>query len=138
MSDSGVPAEVITLVQQLHYEAQYIYHSGEHRGATATTNGIKQGCVIAPYLWNYYSLLFLHRLQQQRSVEWIRQILTLFADDVWGAWEIQQAADLAQAIRDISLVLETLESLSLTTNYSKTAVLQKLVGKDASQLRNCT
>ena len=136
MEHSAVPPEIITLVQQLHHEAQYIYRSGTHRGATTTTNGIKQGCVIAPYLWNYYSLLFLLQLQHHRDTEWIRRILTLFADDIWGAWEIKQAADLTQAIHDISLVLETLESLSMTINYSKTAILLRLVGKDARQLKH--
>ena len=136
MEHCAVPPEIISLVQQLHHRAQYIYYSGEHRGATITTNGIKQGCVIAPYLWNFYSLLLLFRLQKHRDTEWVRRILTLFADDIWGAWEIRQAADLAQAIHDISLVLETLESLSMTINYSKTAILLRLVGKEARQLKH--
>ncbi|CAE7864490.1 LINE-1 retrotransposable element ORF2 protein [Symbiodinium microadriaticum] len=135
MSARGVPPEVITLVQQLHNGAQYIYQTGSHRSSTTTTNGIKQGCVIAPYLWNYFSLTFLLLLQQQRSVEWIQQVLSLFADDVWGSWEIHSADDLAGAIQDVSLVLEILETLEMTINYSKTVILLRLSGKDASQLK---
>ena len=135
MSARGVPPEVITLVQQLHNGAQYIYQAGSHRGSTVTTNGIKQGCVIAPYLWNYFSLTFLLLLQQRHSVEWIQQVLSLFADDVWGSWEIQSADDLEQAVQDVSLVLEVLETLEMTINYSKTVILLRLSGKDASRLK---
>ncbi|CAE7386966.1 unnamed protein product [Symbiodinium microadriaticum] len=135
MQARGVPPDVITLVQQLHHRAQYIYCSGSQHGFTTTSNGIKQGCVIAPYLWNYFSLLFLSRLTAQRDEEWIRRVLTLFADDVWGAWVIRSELDLEQAVLDVSLILETLESLDMTINYTKTAILLRLVGRDASRLR---
>ena len=135
MQSRGVSSDVITLVQQLHHRAQYIYCSGSQNGFTTTSNGIKQGCVIAPYLWNYFSLLFLSRLAAQRGDEWIRRVLTLFADDVWGAWVIRSELDLDQAVLDVSLILETLESLDMTINYTKTAILLRLVGRDASRLR---
>ncbi|CAE7947401.1 hsp-3 [Symbiodinium sp. KB8] len=102
---------------------------------TQCTRFQKQGCVIAPYLWNYFSLLFLSRLAAQRGDEWIRRVLTLFADDVWGAWVIRSELDLDQAVLDVSLILETLESLDMTINYTKTAILLRLVGRDASRLR---
>ena len=135
MAQHGVPQDVITIIQQLHYRAQYVYQTGTQSGSTTTSNGIKQGCVIAPYLWNYFSMAYLSMLQDRRSSAWIQQVLTLFADDVWGAWEIRSAQDLDQAIADVSLVLEALETLSMTINYSKTAILLKLVGKDARRLK---
>ncbi|CAE7789964.1 unnamed protein product, partial [Symbiodinium sp. KB8] len=135
MAQRGVPQDVITIIQQLHYRAQYVYQTGTQSGSTTTSNGIKQGCVIAPYLWNYFSLAYLSMLQDRRSEAWVQQVLTLFADDVWGAWEIRNARDLDQAIADVSLVLEALETLNMTINYSKTAILLKLVGKDAQRLK---
>ena len=135
MEQRGVPPEVITIIQQLHRRAQYVYQAGPYRGSTVTTNGIKQGCVIAPYLWNYFSLAFLLILQDKRSLTWIQATLSLFADDVWGSWIIQQATDLTQAVEDLSLILETLETLEMTVNYSKTAILLRLAGRDATQLK---
>ncbi|OLQ00654.1 2-hydroxyacid dehydrogenase-like 1 [Symbiodinium microadriaticum] len=135
MEQHGVPQDVITIIQQLHYRAQYVYQTGAQSGSTTTSNGIKQGCVIAPYLWNYFSLAYLSMLKERRSSAWIQQVLTLFADDVWGAWEIRSARDLDQAIADVSLILEALETLNMTINYSKTAILLKLVGKDARRLK---
>ncbi|CAE7451501.1 Pol, partial [Symbiodinium necroappetens] len=136
MEQQGVPPEVITIIQHLHHRAQYVYQAGPHRGSTVTTNGIKQGCVIAPYLWNYFSLAFLLLLRDKRSPEWIQATLSLFADDVWGSWLIRQPADLDQAVADVSLILETLETLDMTINYGKTAILLRLVGRAASQQRH--
>ncbi|CAE7315624.1 unnamed protein product, partial [Symbiodinium necroappetens] len=135
MQSRGVPASVITLVQQLHHHAKYVYRVGTCTGSTLTSNGIKQGCVIAPYLWNYFSLAFLLLLQEQRDLAWIQNLLSLFADDVWGAWLIESSTDFHAAISDIQLILETLETLDMTINFDKTAILLKLVGKDAKQLR---
>ncbi|CAE7872887.1 Pol, partial [Symbiodinium sp. KB8] len=135
MQANQVPQDVITIVQQLHKDAQYKFQVGDIKGSTVSTNGIKQGCVIAPYLWNFFTLAFLTLLQQQRSLEWIQRVLSLFADDVWGAWLITSKTDFELAIQDVSLVLATLESLCMTVNYSKTAILLKLTGKDAGNIR---
>ena len=130
-----VPQDLVTIVQQLHKDAQYKFQVGDLKGSTVSTNGIKQGCVIAPYLWNFFTITFLTILQKHRSSDWIQRILSLFADDVWGAWLISCKADLDSAIADVTLILATLEDLSMTINYSKTAILLKLTGKEASTLR---
>ena len=136
MQANQVPQDVITIVQQLHKDAQYKFQVGDIKGSTVSTNGIKQGCVIAPYLWNFFTLAFLTLLQQQRSLlEWIQRVLSLFTDDVWGAWLITSKTDFELAIQDVSLILATLESLCMTVNYSKTAILLKLTGKDAGNIR---
>ena len=90
LSSHGVEASVINAVQQLHQFAAYRFEVGTHTGATCTSNGIKQGCKIAPYLWCFFMLEFVERLQHQRDAEWIARVLTLFADDVWGSWPIRQ------------------------------------------------
>ena len=135
MQQRGVPSNIITIIQQLHHHAKYIYRVGTSTGSTLTSNGIKQGCVIAPYLWNFFSLAFLLLLQEKRDLAWIQNLLSLFADDVWGAWLIRSTADFHTALSDIQLILEALESLDMKINFDKTVILLKLVGKDAKQLR---
>ncbi|CAE7659958.1 pol [Symbiodinium sp. CCMP2456] len=135
MKKQGVDSSVITIVQQLHHRARYIYRVGDSQGSTLTTNGIKQGCVIAPYLWNFFSLAFLLLLRDQRDLSWIQRVLSLFADDAWGAWAIASAADFQQALSDITLILEALESLHMIVNFDKTAILLHLVGKESKKLR---
>ena len=67
--EQGVPTEIVNAIQQLHQMSQYNFAVGEHRGATATSNGIKQGCVVAPTLWCFFTSNFLERLQQHRDAE---------------------------------------------------------------------
>ena len=132
--DHGVRTEVINAVQQLHQSAAYRFEVGDHHGAACTSNGIKQGCKIAPYLWCFFMLEFTERLQKQRTPDWVLQVMTLFADDVWSNWLIRQEEDFLQAKKDIELILTELEAMRLQINYKKTAILLRLVGRDASRV----
>ncbi|CAE7773628.1 pol [Symbiodinium sp. CCMP2592] len=131
----GVPPQIIHVVQALHFEARYHYRVGDVTGFTTTSNGIKQGCVIAPLLWSYYTVAFMLILREHRSQQWLEKILTLFADDCWGAWTIASESAFDSAIADLQLIFETLESLHMTINYHKTAILLRLVGRDAKRIR---
>ena len=131
----GVPEPVIHIIQRLHYEAKYHYRVEDLTDYTVTSNGIKQGCVIAPYLWSFYTVTLMLMLREKRSQEWLENTMTLFADDTWSAWVIKSSQEFAQTIADLQLILETLESLHMTINYQKTAILLKLVGKEAARIR---
>ncbi|CAE7340957.1 jockey\pol, partial [Symbiodinium sp. CCMP2456] len=76
-----------------------------------------------------------HIYQEMKDLSWIQRVLSLFADDAWGAWVIASAADFQQALADITLILETLESLHMIVNFDKTAILLHLVGKESKKLR---
>ena len=135
----GVHPDVILVIQRLHYEAKYHYSVGDHRGQTCTSNGIKQGCKIAPYLWSYFTVAFMLRLREARDQTWLERTMTMFADDCWNAWLIRVRSDLDQAVADLQLILETLETMHMSINYKKTAVLIRLVGREAkSALHACT
>ncbi|CAE7831148.1 pol [Symbiodinium sp. CCMP2592] len=135
MLHHGVPKEVVNAVQQLHLHALYKYQVGQNsHGATSTTNGVKQGCKIAPYLWCFLTLRFMELLMQSRSEQWLVHIMTIFADDVWSNWIIRSLADFRQAKADLELILTVLESLHLTVNYKKTAILLILEGKEAVKI----
>ncbi|CAE7758543.1 Pol, partial [Symbiodinium necroappetens] len=131
----GVSEVVIQVIQQLHFRARYHFEVSEMCGHTCTTNGIKQGCKIAPYLWSYFTVAFMLLLRDQRDLTWLQRVMTLFADDCWGAWVIKSRQDFKQAKLDLELILETLETLKMTVNYQKTAILLHLVGKEAAGIR---
>ena len=135
MGEYRVPTEVINAVQQLHLHTQYKYHVGQnHHGATCTTNGVKQGCKIAPYLWCFLTLKFMGILKQHRDETWLQAALTIFADDVWSSWILKSTADFLKAKRDIELILSILEDLCLTINFKKTAILLVLEGCEAAKV----
>ena len=135
MCEYQVPAEVVNAVQQLQLHTQYKYQVGEHQhGATCTTNGVKQGCKIAPYLWCFLTLKFMGILVQHRSEQWLQAAMTIFADDVWSSWALKSVPDFLRAKQDIELILSVLEHLRLTVHFKKTAILLVLEGRDAAQV----
>ena len=135
MGEYRVPTEVINAVQQLHLHTQYKYQVGQnHHGATCTTNGVKQGCKIAPYLWCFLTLKFMGILKQHRDETWLQAALTIFADDVWSSWILKSTADFLTAKRDVELILSILEDLCLTINFKKTAILLVLEGCEAAKV----
>ena len=134
-----VPRNVIDAIQRLHTGSKFVYKAGEHTASFTPTNGLKQGCKIAPCLWVWYTIALFDTLEARLSESWVRTIPTLFADDCWANWLIHSADELQRALKDLQILLCTLEDYKMRINFTKTAVLVKLVGKQASQaLRNCT
>ena len=132
--DHQVPSDLINVVQQLHRGAKYIFRTSQARGQVTTTNGIKQGCRAAPTLWVSFTLSVLEHLARHRSLSWVQNILTLFADDFCGHWTITCLQDWKAAISDLTLLMETLETYQLRVNLQKTALLVNLKGKTAKKL----
>ncbi|CAE7939312.1 Pol, partial [Symbiodinium necroappetens] len=132
--DHQVPSDLINVIQQLHRGAKYIFRTSQARGQVTTTNGIKQGCRAAPTLWVSFTLSVLEHLARHRSLMWVQNILTLFADDFCGHWTITCLQDWTAAISDLTLLMETLETYQLRVNLQKTALLVNLKGKTAKKL----
>ena len=78
--EQGIPPNIVAAVQQLHKNARYHYEIRSLSGATTTTNGIKQGCRVAPVLWLCYSISVLQGLARHRDMGWLHRVITLFAD----------------------------------------------------------
>ncbi|CAE7635346.1 Pol, partial [Symbiodinium necroappetens] len=132
--DHQVPSDLINVVQQLHRGAKYIFRTSKASGQVTTTNGIKQGCRAAPTLWVSFTLSVLEHLARHRSLTWVQNILTLFADDFCGHWTIRCLQDWKAAISDLTLLMETLETYQLKVNLQKRALLVNLKGKTAKKL----
>ena len=130
----GVSQDTITIIQQLHRDAQYIFRSGDLVAGQTTTNGLKQGCCIAPFLWSFYTVALMQALSEKLGPTWLQQALVLFADDHWCHWLITSKADWDTAMGNLVVVLETLLDFQMQINYKKTAVLVRLEGKQAKTI----
>ena len=64
----GVPEQIIHIIQRLHHEAKYHYRVEDQIDYTVTSNGIKQGCVIAPYLWSFYTVTLPNRSNKSEKL----------------------------------------------------------------------
>ncbi|CAE7253330.1 Pol, partial [Symbiodinium necroappetens] len=139
MLQHGVDRTTVNIIQSLHQQAQYHFTVGGCTDFVCTTNGIKQGCTIAPSIWAFFTVAVMLKLVEARSMEWLQQVCTLFADDCWGSWLIRTTSDVTRAIADIAHIIAVLEDFHLSVNYQKTAILLRLEGKQAAQtLAGCT
>ncbi|CAE7946816.1 Pol, partial [Symbiodinium sp. KB8] len=128
-----VPRAVVDVVQRLYTGSRFVYQAGAHTAAFVPTNGRKQGCKVAPCLWVWYTVALFDTLEERLSETWVQHTPTMFADDCWAHWLIKSASDFQQALRELQILLCTLEDYKMRINFTKTAVLLKLVGKQAKQ-----
>ena len=133
LQDYKVPQAVIDVAHRLHYGSRFLYKAGNCRSSFVPSNGLKQGCKVAPCLWVWYTLALMDALEKQLPEGWVQNILTLFADDCWASWLLYSVDDLRRALRELTVLLGTLEDFQMQINYGKTAVLLKFVGKQAKQ-----
>ena len=131
LATNGVSQDTISAIKQLHCEAQYICRSAPNIGRHTTTNGLKQGCCIAPFLWSFYTVAVMHTLRDRLGSDWLQHALILFADDHWCQCIIKSKADFEHSLTQLTIVLETLMGYNVSVNYKKTAILLRLEGKQA-------
>lgn len=110
-----------TVVQQLYTDARFNLQVGPLEGSVTPTNGLKQGCLISPCLWSFYTLALLRTLQASRNEEWI----SFLRMTLRGSWTLRCQKDFLAALADLTTILETLG------NYGKTAILLRLEGRQA-------
>ena len=73
-----------TLLSFLWHIYQHTECEFEHRGCHRTfvaSRGIRQGCSAAPTIWTLFTLAILKELTRKIPADWIKNNLTLFADD---------------------------------------------------------
>ena len=88
-----------------------------------TTRGVRQGCSCAPYLWTTVIALLLDNLTDQVSYEWIRNNITIFADDIFVHCIFRSTDELEQATYIIDRLLLAIEQLGLQLSPAKSSVL---------------
>ena len=126
----GAAQDVIHVLMAFHHQAQYWSTVAGHRSAVTTTQGIKQGCKIAPFLFVSFTVMVMEILAQRISPKWVQEGLTIFADDHWAAWTVEDRSTLRGALREIQTVIDVLEENGLQLNAKKSAILFDLKGKD--------
>ena len=136
MEQSEIPPDLAAIIKQWHLHAHYhIEHAGLHR-SFRSTRGVRQGCVCAPLLWVLYTKGWLHKLAAVVGWEWLLKGLTVYADDVHGAWLIHSEKDFLSALVCIRVILQSLADIGLCVNKLKTVLLLRLVGRKAKRLRS--
>ena len=130
-----ISTDLIFFLQTVYSCTSYKF---EYRGETRcfdTTRGIRQGCKAAPGLWLIFTALLLEEVSSRTSPTWMKDCMTLFADDICMHQAVDTPERLHQLIRHIGIVLDILEEFQMDVNISKTSALLRLKGPAAAKLQ---
>ena len=130
-----LPSSFIQLVMCWHQHAHYhINHDGTDRVIHAT-QGVRQGCAVAPLLWLIFSHLISDALATKIGYQATVDLLSIFADDYHCSGEFQTAHELEVTLERVAALLHTLAEMGMLVSPSKSKAIFRCVGPGAEQLR---
>ena len=133
----GVPPSIIRKVELLHLDTAYQMSISQLTASVSTTNGIKQGCKLAPLLWTALTLLLCKSLEDVwGSSVIVDQVLTLFADDILHQEHFRTWDELEAVLARVTCLFQVLRDLGLEVNPSKSSIMLSLQGTQSQQARD--
>ena len=128
LHDLHVSPAVTSLLAAWHESTVYHVQTELGNHPIQTGRGLRQGCKAAPTLWNFFVMHFLTELCNHLPVEWIREHLTVYADDCHIGAMFWSATDFHTLMHAIGIIFSTLKSLDMTVNPTKTMTLLSMSG----------
>eukprot|EP00435_Cladocopium_sp_Y103_P053626 s284_g17.t1 len=114
-----VPDGLIGLIGAWHDSTSYVLSHHDMSDTLPTNRGVRQGCVAAPALWSSLMYLLMIRYSHWVPAQWIRNFMTIFADDIHLCHMIHNAQDMQQAIDYFGFFFTCAQDLGLTINFRK-------------------
>ena len=89
LQQADVPADLTQVIMALHNRINYHLQVGSESTSVACRSGVRQGCVLAPFLFNLLTAAIVRRLACFLPSDLLSRTLTMFADDTLGTWSIR-------------------------------------------------
>ena len=83
------------------------------------------------YLFVTHTLTIIEEIGKSLGMEWMRTMLTFFADDSIGTWEVQNIADLKKAFAGIETIIALFNEYGMKLSNDKCVILYDLQGREA-------
>eukprot|EP00438_Fugacium_kawagutii_P020881 Skav228301 [mRNA] locus=scaffold209:323073:334141:- [translate_table: standard] len=132
--DFPLPLPLAQLIACWHEGTTYVLDRKGLQAEIAAGKGVRQGCKAAPYLWCVLTHKFMLLVSQRISSQWVRDHLTLFADDMVITVTFHSIDELHTNMHNVGIVLRTLTDLGLTISPSKSHVLLSVGGSRQTQV----
>ena len=130
-----VTPDLVQLLQCWHVDTEYfVTHAGVCT-AVPVHKGLRQGCKGAPFLWNSLMTLVLQELHQTVSIQWIRNHLSVYADDCHIGGVFRSQEDFQALIRTIGVFFQILQDFDLRLNPQKSVAILAIHGPGSRKLR---
>jgi len=134
---NGLPISqvLITLLSEWHVHTAYIVNDGTVQQRVTTGRGVRQGCRAAPVLWSSHTLHVFYKLRDLIDETWIKQCLTVFADDFHCCEVFRSEVQLQDALHRIGILLDTLELLGVQLSLEKSHAIIKIGGTNCRDIQ---
>ena len=130
-----LPQSLVQIVMSWHHNANYhINHDGVDRVIKAT-QGVRQGCAVAPLLWLIFSHLVSEKLAEKIGYQATVDLLNIFADDYHCSAIFHSWWEVEQALSRIHVLLCTLRDMGMLVSPTKSQAILKCAGPGAEALR---
>ena len=126
---------LVGILAEWHTQTSYITCHNNVYHETPTGRGVRQGCRVAPTLWACCTHSMFSQLSSAISSDWVRNALTVFADDIHCGEIFTSAAQLCAALRRLGILFDVLANLHLQVSYPKSALLLALSGTNSRTLQ---
>ena len=131
-----ITPDLAQLLQGWHVETDYfVTHAGVCT-AVPVQKGLRQECKGAPFLWNCLMALVMQKLHQTVSIQWIRNHLSIYADDCHICGVFRSQEDFQALIQTIGVFFQILQDFDLRLNPHKSVAILEIHGPGSKKLRS--
>ena len=131
----ALPQDLIHILMAWHSSIHYNIHHHQNTSSFRASQGIRQGCSVAPLLW----LVFTHEvccaLADKVGRNTLLRILTMFADDFLLADSFTSLAELEHLLNIVAVLFKTLEAFGMQVSAQKSKAILALRGTPSNSVR---
>ena len=128
---------MVDVIEKLHDQCDYhIRHSGFY-GTVGMRRGVRQGCTLAPVLFAIFSCYLAEQIGVRTSYSWMKEHLTLYADDTHASWVVKSAEDLHFLENCVLAIHDVFQFYGMMVNPQKSSIILALHGKLCRQWQRC-
>ena len=131
----GLQQDLIHVLMAWHSTIHYSIHHHQDTRTFHASQGIRQGCSVAPLLWLIFSHEVSCALADKLGVATVLRVLTIFADDYHLADSFTSMAELEALLDVITVLFRTLEAFGMEVSDQKSKAILVLRGTLSNTVR---
>ena len=131
----GLPQDLTHVLMAWHSTIHYSIHHHQETRTFHASQGIRQGCSVAPLLWLIFSHEVSCALADKLGAATVHRVLTIFADDYHLADSFTSVAELEALLDVITVLFRTLEAFGMEVSDQKSKAIMVLRGTLSNTVR---
>ena len=125
LSNVKLTPQLQSILLAWHIGTNYNIEINNTARSIPVSRGVRQGCCSAPYLWSTAMVLLLNELQDTIPLQWVKNHITIYADDLHIFCLFFNEQDLSDCFYFFEAVIMAIERMGLKLSPQKSCVLLK-------------